>query len=73
MTIFLLSGWLTTISDSLVVNPALENALLAWNFADSLIRPVWVSEMLPMRVIRIDKKTSSSKDIIAIKTAPPLN
>src|SRR3954454_12846904 len=51
MTIRRRTGWLTTDSASLVVNPTPKNADRAWNRATSRERPVCTSAEVPTRVI----------------------
>src|SRR4051812_5768664 len=68
-TILRRTGWLTTDSASLVVNPTPKNAERAWNRATSRDSPVCSSAAVPTRVMISETVTVTRT---AMKAATPL-
>ncbi len=65
------TGWVTTVSDSLVVKPTVLKAERAWNFAISRESPVNVSITAAMRLIISEISTMTNKPRIGPKAVTP--
>ena len=72
LMIFLLAGWETTYSLSLVVKPVPEKADWAWKDATSLESPVISRAVAPMRTIMRERVITKMREMRAIRGDHPL-